>query len=68
MFNPPPNVAPTVSEQLEKLDFFYRPGLTESEFKRLFAKCRCGIIVTRRMFHMHECMKEVVVVDLTVED
>lgn len=63
-FNPPPNVALSVTEQLEKLDYFCRLGLTEREFKQLFGKCRCGMVVTHRMFSMHECIREVPV-DLT---
>ena len=49
-----------------------RPGLSEAEFRRLFAKCRCGLVMTRRVFRMHICITGVttaqnppVVIDLT---
>jgi hypothetical protein len=55
-------------------------GLTESELKHIIAKCTCGLIMTRRMFHLHQCQRievtpraanglrmEPVVIDLTNE-
>jgi hypothetical protein len=38
------------------LDSCTRPGLSEAEFHRLFAKCRCGLVMTRRVFGMHVCI------------
>jgi hypothetical protein len=32
-----------------------RPGLSEQEFKDLFAKCPCGLVMTRRSFKGHTC-------------
>jgi len=32
-----------------------RPGLSELEFAKLFAKCRCGLVMTRRVFKDHMC-------------
>jgi hypothetical protein len=59
----------TIVEQLLRLDTSRRPGLTESEFKMLFAKCVCGLIMTRRVFRDHICATAVtaspVVIDLT---
>lgn len=32
-----------------------RPGLSQAEFKRLFAQCQCGLVMTRRAFDRHIC-------------
>ena len=45
----------TVIEQLLRLDTSRRPGLSDTEFKKLFAKCSCGLIMTRRVFLGHIC-------------
>jgi hypothetical protein len=51
-----PNRAPeTTFDQLLRLDSVARPGLTEFEFKKLFVKCRCGKVTTRRVFNEHIC-------------
>ena len=42
-------------DQLLKLDFFVGSGLSESDFKRLFAKCTCGLVMTHRAFDEHAC-------------
>lgn len=66
---PPVRRPETVVEQLLRLDSSRRPGLFESEFKRLFAKCSCGLIMTRRVFKDHICIPALaappVVIDLT---
>ena len=55
-------------------------GLTEAEFKMIIAKCNCGLIMTRRAFHFHQCLKreiwqpavqerlERTTIDLTMDD
>ena len=59
----------TVIEQLLRLDTSRRPGLSEAEFKKLLAKCSCGLIMTRRVFVGHICAVVVqalpAVIDLT---
>jgi hypothetical protein len=45
-----------VIDQLLKLDSWVGgSGLPESNFKRLFAKCDCGLVMTRRVFEAHIC-------------
>jgi hypothetical protein len=65
----PPRGPETVIEQLLRLDTSSRPGLSESEFRMLFAKCVCGMIMTRRVFSGHICATAVpappAVIDLT---
>lgn len=51
------------STLLELLDSRVRPGVTDDEFQRLFARCECGLISTKRAFRDHSCTKEVI--DLT---
>jgi hypothetical protein len=65
----------TVLNRLLRLDSWARSGLSESEFNRLFAKCRCGLIMTRRVFRGHICavaagtmQKTPVVIDLTLDE
>jgi hypothetical protein len=62
----------TVIEQLLRLDTSRRPGLTESEFKKLFAKCSCGLIMTHRVFKEHICAPSIQaqpdVIDLTRDE
>lgn len=45
----------SVLDRLLRLDSFTRPGLSEPEFNRLFAKCHCGLVMTRRVFRNHIC-------------
>lgn len=45
----------SVLDQLLRLDAWARPGLSELEFTDLFAKCRCGLVMTRRVFRDHLC-------------
>jgi hypothetical protein len=56
----------TVSTLLALLDARLLPGVTEGEFRRLFAKCDCGLVTTQRAFRQHKCLHEVI--DLTGED
>ncbi|KIM73385.1 hypothetical protein PILCRDRAFT_15292 [Piloderma croceum F 1598] len=65
----------TVLNRLLRLDSWARSGLSESEFNRLFAKCRCGLIMTRRVFRGHICavaagtmQKTPAVIDLTLDE
>jgi len=57
----------TIVEQLLRLDTSGRPGLTESEFKMLFAKCVCGLIMTRRVFRDHICATAVTTSPVAVD-
>lgn len=51
-------------DRLLALNSSTRPGLSESDFRKLFAKCRCGLIMTQRAFKRHACVE---VVDLASE-
>jgi hypothetical protein len=58
-----------VADQLARLNSKIRPGLSEDEFRRLFAKCRCGLIMTQHVFRVHNCAPVVpVVIDLTADN
>jgi hypothetical protein len=58
-------------DRLLRLDDGENPGLTETEFRKLFAQCnRCGTVMTRRVFKRHTCRvivvkRRKVVIDLT---
>lgn len=54
----------SISNRLRTLDSCFRPGLLEADFWRLFMKCRCGFLMTRRAFKNHPCTVEEVI-DLT---
>jgi hypothetical protein len=59
------------SDLLERLDSRRQPGITFVEFQGLFARCKCGIITTRRAFEAHSCRIRngpVEVIDLTGDD
>ena len=56
----------TIKNRLLRLDSWGRPGLHETEFKRLFVKCECGLVMTRRVFKEHECA--ITVIDLTSDN
>jgi len=65
----------TVISPFFLLDSSTQPGLSEAEFHRLIVKCRCGMVMTRRVFGMHICItgeagvrNSPVVIDLTAED
>jgi hypothetical protein len=58
-------------DRLLRLDSHTRPGLSEAEFNRLFAKCDCGLLMTRRVFRNHVCaivQNPSAVIDLTEDD
>jgi hypothetical protein len=40
---------------LLQLNSAIRPGLSQRDFRALFAKCICGLIMTRRAFRSHYC-------------
>lgn len=67
---PPVNQASRIIELLARLDFFVRPGIDEVTFNAIFARCSCGMVTTRRMFNLHECMgwRRHAVIDLTVDE
>ena len=48
----------TVSTLLALLDARQLPGVTDGEFRMLFAKCGCGLITTHRAFKEHRCFHE----------
>jgi hypothetical protein len=54
-YEPPTRRPETVLDRILRLDSWARGGLSEAEFNRLFAKCRCGMITTRRVFRNHVC-------------
>jgi len=65
----------TVLDRLIRLDSCTQPGISEAEFHRLFAKCRCGLVMTRRVFRNHICAMAAavvrnppVVIDLTSDN
>ena len=75
---PPSSAVPTyerptsgpgpVVARLLKLDSFIRAGVPEAEFYSLFAKCRCGLVMTRRVFGNHVCAVATAIVPPTVID
>lgn len=73
---PPTSTEPSPFDLLMALDSWLRPGLTEAQFGKLFAKCTCGLIMTRRSFGNHECREGttnanregMIVIDLTDTD
>jgi hypothetical protein len=64
----------SISTLLELLDSRVRPGVKADEFRRLFVRCDCGYIVTRRAYRNHACAGESMepakndVIDLTGDD
>jgi hypothetical protein len=52
---PPHNRRQKPLLQLLQLDSAVRPGLSEVDFRALFAKCGCGLIMTRKAFGSHYC-------------
>ena len=56
---------------LLQLDAAVRPGLTECDFRSLFSKCACGLIMTRNSFGAHYCANqngEMDVIEITDSD
>jgi hypothetical protein len=71
----PPRCFETVLDRLLRLDSWTRPGLSGPEFNRLFAQCRCGLVMTRRVFRNHICAvanavvpNSPIAIDLTSDD
>ena len=58
----------TVLDCLMRLNSIDKPGLSEAEFKRLFALCRCGLIMTQQVFEGHTCRPVPVIIDLTSDE
>ena len=63
----PPNrrANPSALPKLLQLDAAIRPGLTQAHFHLLFVRCTCGLVMTRRAYPAHYCVKEPEVVELT---
>ncbi|KAF9235501.1 hypothetical protein BU15DRAFT_64765 [Melanogaster broomeanus] len=54
---------------LLKMDSFAEPGLTAAQLKKILWHCDCGLMMTKRVYEIHEClMVEKEVIDLTGED
>jgi len=55
-----------------RLDSWTQPGLTEAQFQALFARCACGLVMTRRIFEDHDCDMGLdesgIIIDLTDSD
>ena len=66
---PPEHTLKTVFDQILRLDSLTQPGLPEADFKKLFVRCGCGLVMTTRSFGIHQCLKvlekEPVIIDLT---
>jgi hypothetical protein len=63
---PAPSGHKTASTLLVQLDSRLLPGVTEREFRSLFARCDCGMITTQRAFREHKCLSDII--DLTGDD
>jgi hypothetical protein len=55
-YEPPPRVEPSVGELMRRLDTWPRPGIPVEQLLELLAVCECGMAVSRRYFHAHECI------------
>jgi hypothetical protein len=69
-YQPPEHMpSKTVFDKILRLDSLTQPGLPEADFKRLFVRCGCGLVMTTRSFGIHRCLrvleKEPVIIDLT---
>jgi hypothetical protein len=69
----PPVLGPVaVFNLLLQLDSVVNPGITQAQFRELFANCdRCGLVMTRRTFQCHDCVpqeREFDIIDLTADD
>jgi len=56
---------------LLQLDAAVRPGITEAQFRSLFTRCTCGLIMTKCSFGAHRCENEDAetdVIEITDED
>lgn len=54
-----PKVHATITGQVLAMD---EGGLPEAVFRKIMARCECGLIITKRSFVAHKCMT---VLDLT---
>jgi hypothetical protein len=62
---------PTSLGLLFKLHSWDRPGLMDVQFRDLFAKCQCGLVMTRETFDHHDCADAQggsTIIDLTDSD
>jgi hypothetical protein len=57
-----------MSDQLLRFNARSKPGLAKKEFRKLFAMCRCGLVVTRRVFRRHVCAERISRVDETAQN
>lgn len=49
----------SVLDWLFRLDAVVSPGITQAQFRRLFARCSdCGSVMTKRVFPGHECIEQ----------
>lgn len=55
---PARTLSPKTMVLLLQLNSAIRPGLSESDFKNLFTRCICGLIMTRKAFKNHYCVTE----------
>jgi hypothetical protein len=65
----PPLLTPQIAlKMVLSLNCSVKPGITSTDFKNLFARCRgCDLVMTRHIFEHHECiMREADVTDLTI--
>ena len=53
----------TVLDRLLALNASTRPGLSQKEFRKLFAKCRCGLVMTQHVFNRHACVGAIDILD-----
>lgn len=56
-YEPPPDVEQSIDDMMRNLDMWHRPGIPVEQFLGLYAVCKCGMAVSRRMFDLHECIK-----------
>ena len=55
--------------RLLQLNSPIRPGLSEKDFRSLFVKCTCGLVMTKGAFHSHYCtVEDVDVIEITDSD
>ena len=56
----------TLLDRLFRLDAWDGPGLPELRFRRMFAQCQCGLVMTCRVFGHHVCaVRTPPIIDLT---
>jgi hypothetical protein len=54
--------------RFDRLDDPAKPGLSEAEFFQMFIQCACcGYIMTRIVYHAHECDEDVLETDADEE-